>query len=380
MNPPTTDFFANRLLTGAARSAYCSGREVDAATCYAESAERSREHRNVAAEMEAKRWQGNSLMWSARHEKALQVLLEVATCDHPEADPASVFGAKTDCIMLALFHAQASACRALIDQAAQYLAVIGKTHWRHRLDLLTCMLLMKQGRFPEAAAAIAPAYRLAREATDGPKYTDFAYLKWTTRPAFFMRQEEVLAHWENIGAKTSFVMLSDRLRLSCLRLLRERLRRAAGIESPALLEEAQQAAKSAGESRHLWDETFDIARALLLAGDMDTIARLPISQINLYPFERAAFEADLQINLLRRGLSLPHWDSELNWPEAVSLDKQDAPGSLFPLEQLKTALRKLRAEASREDERMETKSCTIATARRVEHVAKLLPWINFGHL
>jgi hypothetical protein len=47
------------------------------------------------------------------------------------------------------------------------------------------------------------------------------------------------------------------------------------------------------------------------------------------------------------------------------------------VQKIKNAFAKLREEAARVDQRMETKICTIATARRVEHMATLLPWIDF---
>ena len=48
------------------------------------------------------------------------------------------------------------------------------------------------------------------------------------------------------------------------------------------------------------------------------------------------------------------------------------------LGKIKSAFARLHEEAVRENQRMETKICTIATARRVEHVATLLPGIDFG--
>lgn len=373
MSQPISETFASQLLADAGRNAYCEGRGTDAAKYYADAAEHSRESRNVAAEVEAKRWEGNSLMWSGRHEEALLALLEVATCEHPRANPVSVFGAKTDCIMLSLFHAKASACREMINDAARYLAGMGKMDWRHRLDLLTCALLMKQGRFAEAAEAIAPAYRRAQASSSGPQYSDHGYFKWNARPAFFLQQENALAHWERMANECPVWMISDQLQRSCIRLFRYRLLRAIGKATPGMLEEALQAARIARYTHHLWDETFDIARALILAGEMDIFARLPITQITLLPFDRAAVELDLQINIVRHRLNLPAWDADLNWPPELPHSAGSA-AKISPKERnaLIELLAQLEKVARSEDERMETNYYSNATELRRKQTEVLL--------
>lgn len=62
MNQSCADGFSNFLIRRAAHAAYGGGRETEAANIYAEAADREQDKHNVAAEMEAKRWQGNSLM------------------------------------------------------------------------------------------------------------------------------------------------------------------------------------------------------------------------------------------------------------------------------------------------------------------------------
>lgn len=140
-----------------------------------------------------------------------------------------------------------------------------------------------------------------------------------------------------------------------------------------MLEEALQAARIARYTHHLWDETFDIARALILAGEMDIFARLPITQITLLPFDRAAVELDLQINIVRHRLNLPAWDADLNWPPELPHSAGSA-AKISPKERnaLIELLAQLEKVARSEDERMETNYYSNATELRRKQTEVLL--------
>jgi tetratricopeptide (TPR) repeat protein len=373
MNPKTLNAIQSTVLQTTAHNAYAWGREADAARLYREAAEREQETGRIAAKLNARRWEGNSLMWAGQHDEALRVLIEVAACNHPEADPNPVYGAKTDCIMLSLFHARASSIKMLLSEARAYLDRIGRPEWRHRLDLLTSILLFGQGRLQEALQSALLANRLRQAAIDGPHYADLSHLKWITRPLFFLREEGQLSQWAQLADRQPITMLSDRLRVHCIRILIARLRRAAGLDPHNLFDDAPAAAATVTEARQSWDEVFEVGRALMLVGDWNTLERLPMEKTDICPFNLAVFVVDREINLLRRKLGLVPWDPDLNWPcELPDTIPQASTVPASDTSNLQDALVHLAAAARLEDQRLETSACSQTAAKRTHHARALL--------
>ena len=361
-----------------AYDAYCNGQEAKAAELNREVAELAAQNGDTAIEQHARRWQGNSLMWCGRHEEAFRVLTQAASYDKPDADPESVYGAKTDRILLSLSHASAALCRELLLDARAYLDRIGKPQWSHRVEMLEGILFFRQGDYAQAAEFAIRAIRLVEHRIDGAAYSDAAHVKWITRPLFFSGQINALNKWAIQCSHKPQSALPERLRKGCVRLLALRTERAGGADvGNSLRDEARAAAATSSEMRGVWDEVFEVGRALMLAGDWEALERVPIERMQALPFESALFVADREINLLRRKLTLPPWDGDLDWPRATPLEEKDIPDIELEVGKIKNAFAKLHEEAARENQRMETKTCTIATARRVEHVATLLPWIDF---
>ena len=343
-----------------------------------EAAELAAQNGDAAIEQHARRWQGNSLMWSGRHEEAFRVLSQAASYDKSDADPASVYGAKTDRILLSLSHAPAAFCRELLLDARAYLDRIGKTQWSHRVEMLEGVLFFRQGDYAPAAEFAIRAIRLADRCIGGPAYTRSSHVKWITRPLFYSSQKNALNEWSVQDSDNTTTMISERLKQGCVRLFALRAERADGADvGNALRDEARSIAAIASEMRGYWDEVFEIGRALMIAGDWEALDRLPIERMQALPFESTLFAADREINWLRRKLELPPWDGDLDWPQAIPLMGNSISSIEPELQQISNAFAKLREEAARENKRMETKICTIATARRVEHMATLLPWIDF---
>ena len=362
-----------------AHAAYRSGGELEAARLFHEVADRERAQGHSAAALNARLWMGNSLMWGGRHADALPVLLEVATCDCPEANPEWVYAAKTDCLALALFYAPASVCRQQFEAADAYLARLGKSPWRHRLELLKSSMLFKQGRFPEALTAGMQAYRLLKETRDGPRYIRSAYLKYIIMPLFFLRQKEALAGWALESEKIDPESLTERTQLRCIRLRLMRLQRLTGIEPPGLPEEARAAADLARQLCFTLDEIFEVGHALMLAGDWCTLQRLPLDQKSAMPFTQAAFAVDRQINLLRRKLRLEPWDPDLNWPPEMPKAITDSVEiNVSEVQELQSSQAWLDNVARLEDRRLETSYYCEATNVRRRQWHGLLQAIRQG--
>ena len=359
-----------------AHNAYSNGQEPRAVELFREAAELAGQNGNAAAEQHARRWQGNSLMWSGRYEEAFQVLTMAASYDQPDADPASVYGAKTDRILLSLSIASAAVCRDLLHDARAYLDRIGNPEWSHRVEMLEGILLFRQGEYLRSAEFTIRAIRLVGRWIGGPAYSRASHVKWVTRPLFYGHQKVKLAEWV-AQSSTPEAALTERCRQGCVRLLALRMETAAGTDvKNTLRDEARTVAALASEMRGIWDEVFEISRALMLAGDWEAMERLPIERMNAVPFESALFAADREINWLRRKLELPPWDGDLDWPQAAPVAAKDLSAIEPGVQKIRGAFAKLREEASREDQRMETTIYTAATARRLKHVATLLPGIG----
>ena len=362
-----------------AYDAYCNGQEPKAAELNREAAEMAAAIGEKDLEQHARRWQGNSLMWSGRYEEAFRVLTMAASYDHPDADPGAVYGAKTDRILLSLSIAPAAFCRELLLDGRAYLARVAKPHWSHRLEMLEGILHYRQGDYTRAAEFAGRAIRLVEPCMDGPCYAKSAHVKWVTRPLFHTRQVDAILQWNEQTGRDAGHMISDRLRQGCVRMLALRLERANGEDvEDALRAEARNITVIALNMRGIWDEVFEVGRALMLTGDWDTLDRLPVGKLCPLPFEHALYAADCAINCLRRKCNLPAWDGDLDWPHATPLTANGAAIEETDLLSLRNALAKLSEEAAREDQRMETKICALATQRRVEHVATLLPGIDWG--
>ena len=361
-----------------AYKAYRTGQEPKAAELFCEAAELASQSGDAALEQNALRMQGNSLMWSGRHEEAFRVLTRAASHDKPDADPGAVYGAKTDRILLSLSHAPAALCREMLRDARAYLDRIGKPEWSHRVEMLEGILYYRQGDYAQAAEFTLRAIRLADRCIGGPAYMRSSHIKWITRPLFYSHQKDALNEWALQNSREPETSMGEQLKKNCVRLLALRLERADGVDvGNSLLGEAQHVAVIASDMRGVWDEVFEIGRALMLAGEWEALDRLPIARMQALPFESALFAADREINLLRSNLKLPPWDGDLNWPRATPLEEKAISGIEREVQKIKNALTKLRVEAARENQRMETKICTIATESRVEHVTTLLPWIDF---
>ena len=368
-----------RRRLSAAYEAYCNGQEPKAVELNREAAEMAAQIGDTNLEQEARRWQGNSLMWCGRHTEAFRVLTQAASYDQPDANPIWVYGAKTDRILLSLSISTASFCRELLRDARAYLDRVGKPDWKHRVEMLEGILYYRQGDYALAAEFATRAIRLSERSFDGPSYSRAAHIKWVTRPLFYVRQTPALNEWVRQGLARNGAAQTDRTRQLCLRLLVARLERAGGAEvGNSLREEARAAAALVSETRGICDEVFEIGRALMLAGDWEALARLPIERMQTLPFESALFAADREINGLRRKLELPPWDGDLDWPAATPLKEKIISGSKPEMQSIKKVLVKLREEADRENRRMETNICTVATDRRVQHLATLLPGITFS--
>jgi tetratricopeptide (TPR) repeat protein len=361
-----------------AYKAYRSGQEPKATELFREAAELAGESGDVALEQNALRMQGNSLMWSGRHEEAFRVLTRAASYDKSDAEPGAVYGAKTDRILLSLSHAPAALCREMLRDARAYLERIGKPEWSHRVEMLEGVLYYRQGDFIQSAEFTIRAIRLADRCIGGPAYMRSSHIKWITRPLFYSHQKDALNEWALQNSREPEISIGERLKQNCVRLLALRLERADGVDvGNSLRDEAQHVAVIASDMRGVWDEVFEIGRALMLAGEWEALDRLPIGRMQALPFESALFAADREINLLRRKLELPQWDGDLDWPQATPLAARKNSGIETELQKIRIAFARLRAEAARENQRMEAKTCTIATESRVEHVAMLLPWIDF---
>jgi len=361
-----------------AYKAYCNGQEPKAAELFREAAELAGQSGDAAIEQNALRMQGNSLMWSGRHEEAFRVLTRAASYDKPDAEPGAVYGAKTDCILLSLSHAPAALCRELLRDARAYLDRIGKTEWSHRVEMLEGILHYRQGDFVRAGELTLHAIRLTDHHVHGPVYSRPAHVKWVARPLFYSRQKNALNEWAIQHSTHLKPMNSDLLRQNCVLLLALRLERADGVDvGISLRDEAQHVAVIASDMRGVWDEVFEIGRALMLAGEWKTLDRLPIGRMQALPFESALFAADREINLMRRKLELPPWDGDLDWPRAIPLTEKGNSDIDHEVQKIRVAFTKLRVEAARENQRMETNICSVTTACRVEHIATLLPWIDF---
>ena len=364
-------------LMEAARFAYDSGCEGNAARIYRAAAERNKSAGNITGELEARRWAGNALMWSGQHTAALRALLPVATSTHPQADPASVYGAKTDCIMLALSHATATACASMLDETRAYLAGLGKLHWEHRLELLRSMLLYRQGRLPDAVNTGLRAYRLRCACGDGPAYSDVAHIKWIVRPLFLLKAESALDEWLRLAEEKRTGMVSDQVFVHCIRLLALRLRCASGAEPVGLREEARAAAQLILRQHALAYEFFEIGRAMMLAGqwhDLDTRVKDPVVEC---PFQRALFSVDRQINRLRVSLRLPAWDPDLDRPEPLpSASRSRVQWPAAESRRLTEQLTTLERAAEDEDRRLETTFYTAMAQRRRQHARALERFIT----
>jgi tetratricopeptide (TPR) repeat protein len=362
-----------------AYDAYCNGQEAKAAELNLEAAKLAAQIGAADLEQHARRWQGNSLMWSGRHEEAFRVLTQAASYDQPDADPMSVYGAKTDRLLLSLSHAPAALCREMIRDARAYLERMSKIQWSHRVEMLEGVLYFRQGDYPRAAEFTVRAIRLADCGTDGPAYARASHLKWVIRPLFYSRQKDALKEWSLQNCHATTTMLSEQIRQGCGRLFALRAEYAHGIDvGSALGDEARNIAAIASEMRGIWDEVFEIGRALMLAGDWEALERLPIERMQALPFESALFAADREINWLHRKLELPPWDGDLDWPQAIPVKGKDISGIEPEVQKIRNAFANLHQEAARENQRMETNICTGASARRVEHVATLLPGIDLG--
>jgi len=363
-----------------AYEAYCRGHEPGAVKLYGQAVEMAERLGDRALEQLARRWHGNSLMWSGQHEAAFRVLSLAAAYDEPDAEPASAYGAKTDRLLLSLSHASAAFCRELLRDARGYLDRVAKPQWAHRLDMLEGILCFRQGNPARALVWGQRALRSADQAVgDGPAYTRPTYLKWIIRPGFFARQPELLAFWVAEMATQPVLMVSDRIRQHCAQLLLLRTRRADGAEvAAALREEALNCAAVASGINGVWDEIHELGRALMLAGEWAALDRLPLEKMRALPFENALFAADREVNRLRQQLGLPPWDGDLDWPRATPPKPGLPAGLSLEPEKIRTVLHELDKAAAREDERMETQACSQAARRRVEHLKTLLPRMNFS--
>ena len=373
MNLPNSNQQTTAAIAGAARAAYCDDRRSDAALLYEEAAEQALHAGRVSEAMEHLRWRGNSLIWDSRHDEALQILLRIANDKHPQTDPSSVFGAKTDCIMVSLFHAPACSTRALIEDAYRYLAQVGKEHWCHRLQLQTGIQFARQGRFEEAYEICSRSYRSMRAVNDGPHFTDLSHLKWIVRAAFRLERDDEIAGWLEATSHLPFTMVSDRIRVICIRLAHARLLRRQGRPFPGLLQDVRQGLSIVAESGYVWEEYYEIARALLVAGELDAVLRLCPREPVILRFEDAALAVELQINCLRRDLGLPAWDPELNWPNDLPTHRA-GPYIVPPVREksLTDAMTRLIQIAHAEDARLETGYYSRETTLRCTQANELL--------
>ena len=212
-----------------AYDAYCNGQEAKAAELNREAAELAAQIGAAALEQHARRWQGNSLMWSGRHEEAFRVLTQAASYDQPDADPVSVYGAKTDRLLLSLSHASAAFCRDLLHDARAYLDRIGKPEWSHRVEMLEGILFFRQGKYIRSAEFTVRAFRLADRWTGGPAYSRASHIKWIARPMFYGRQQEALVEWA-AQSSTPEAALTERFRQGCVRLLALRMESVKGTD------------------------------------------------------------------------------------------------------------------------------------------------------
>jgi hypothetical protein len=245
--------------------------------------------------------------------------------------------------------------------------------------MLEGVLLFRQGDYDQSAEFAIRAVRLLHNCDGGPSYTKTSHVKWITRPLFYARQKTALNEWIIQIPHNATTMISERLRQGCARLLALRMERTDGADAgTALHEEARNIAALSSQMRGYWDEVYEIGRALMLAGDWEELDHLPVERMQALPFESALFAADREINLLRRKLELPPWDGDLDWPPAAPLAEKDIPDIGLEVGKIKSAFARLHEEAMRENQRMETNICSVATNRRVEQIATLLPWIDFG--
>jgi len=157
-----------------AYDAYCNGQEAKAAELNREVAELAAQNGDTAIEQHARRWQGNSLMWCGRHEEAFRVLTQAASYDKPDADPESVYGAKTDRILLSLFPRVRRALPRTPSRRPRLPRPDRQTPMVASGRNAGGILFFVQGDYAQAAEFAIRAIRLVEHRIDGAAYSDAA--------------------------------------------------------------------------------------------------------------------------------------------------------------------------------------------------------------
>lgn len=346
-----------QALVGAA--AYRDGQDSLAAVHFAAVADRAKADGKHGIALNARRWEGNALLWAGRIGEALASLIPVATERDPLANVEAVYGAMTDLVMINLFHGSVARIDALIADASAYLETIQCERWGHRLVLHRAIKSCRRGDFVLARTLALKAMKDRASCPDGPQYAEYSHLRWILTPAFYLGDLAAVEEALLMAECQPRCWTTDEQTWHWMHLQVHRLRRREGLMSEAMEEHALAAARIEAVA-HPKEPIFDLGRGLILCGRLEQAAALNWQKADNWPFERALFEFDLEFNrLLAADGRVP-----------VDLDLDPAPGvppssstRVLPFEQLAGAMERMRTAATHESARLES-SYPFARVRR----------------
>jgi len=348
-------------------AAYRSARVREAAALFAQAADVAEAGGDVRRRVKARFWQAECLDFFDR-DQATPLLLELAACRDPAADPAHVYKANESLINAAISAKPAATTRRLLAGARAYLDGIGHRPWAANLDYLEATLEIARGDGPAALRLSAAGWAAWQD--DFPWYTAGGYLGTACEAAFLAGDRAALGQWcARFEARGAEGRTFDQVRLDCARLWRARCQ---PVGPGALIDPA----------RAFWRDRvagfpaaeINALRALAIGGDWasldDIFGRDPMDGT----FAVLLLRGDERLCRARAALGLPACDDEL----AAAPDPPDAPapGADRPaarrwLTEAAAFYQRAEGWAAARDQRLETTWYGTTIAGRFERLAGL---------
>lgn len=293
----TTESLRLALLIHQANALYQPGLNRQAADLYQAAADLALQQNRIDLHVHCLRWTGNSYMWSFLHEEAYPYLLHAASFhEHPGALPADIYCALTDLCLLSIRSRSIAETRAIIAQTRGFLERRHLLHWGHRLDRLEAMLNLRLGDFTQAHQFASRGWLGMKQAADGPRYQNGAYLDALFRAAHGLgnreemdRAGELLRHCGETDISTSRVR-----QLVCLGM-RFAFDGMTKDNRQTVYDLAKEAVQIIQDATSPFEESTEIIRLLLLCGAVAEAEKVLASKPSPNRAETALLRLDLRM-------------------------------------------------------------------------------------
>ncbi|MDS4042991.1 MAG: hypothetical protein RKP20_17685 [Candidatus Competibacter sp.] len=317
-------------------------------------------------------WEGYSLRQAGEDDLALAALLQAANERSGAADPADVFGALTTIVHISLDRKPLRFCRALLDQARDYLADIRRP-WAAPLDFLEGELAYRRGEFAAAWDWHSRAWVGWRD--EHPRLTPATHLWALCRAAFRRRDPVDLTRLvERLAALHPSPVLERQMAQRAGLLLWRARRDSDRPDADSTIESALTLlAATASGRRDAFGARHEALRVLALAGRWEEVdealARHPLESVG--SFENTLLLGDLALNRARAALGLPAADDDYDEPMTDTANpgiaSRSSPAAIDELREAGRRYRAARQSADARDDQLET-GWHASTVERRQHL------------